>query len=806
MHLRTTHLISLFSCLIGFSFLQAQQNSGPEYTLTGKVIDGDNVEIPYASIAVYHPEDSTMVSGSASDDDGFFSVQVPSGNYFIKVNFLSFEERILENVRVENNDLDLGEIKLVSSSVALDAVQITAEKSQMQMHLDKRVFNVGKDITNRGSNAAQILDNLPSVNTDIEGNVSLRGSQNVRILIDGKPSGMAQATSLRQLQGNMIETIEVITNPSARYDAEGEVGIINIILKKEKREGLNGSFEAFTGWPHNHGAGINMNYRKSKVNLFSNYSINYRSNPGSGYSLSRFFNQDTTFSYERFREHTRSETSNNFQLGSDFFLNDYNTLTLSGLYSYSEGINEGKITYNDYDDTGALTETTARDDEELETENELELTFDYRKTFPQKDRAWNTSVKYSIDDDTELSDITESSNDGTGPIYQMTSNTEDEANLLFQTDYIHPFGEDGKFEVGLKATFREIENNYRVEELINNDWIIDPDFDDNFKYFENIYAGYLIAGHKSGRFSYQGGIRLEYSDITTRLLTSNQKNNRNYLDYFPSVHFSFEMEKSNTLQLSYSRRLSRPHFRHLLPYSSFTDNRNLRTGNPNLQPEYTHSVELGHLKYFESGSVLTSIYYRYRTGVIERIDLVQDDSDGDVITLPVNLASQNAYGLEFSLNYDPFQWWKLTGNFNFYRAITEGQYEDQVLESDAYTWNTRFSSKMTLFRKLDWQLSFNYRAPEVEPQGRDKAYFSADSGLAMDILDGNGTLTLSVRDIFNTRRWRSVTETDTYYSESEFQWRTRSAQLTFNYRLNQKKNNRQDERGNGNFEGGDDGF
>ncbi|MEX0965880.1 MAG: TonB-dependent receptor [Bacteroidia bacterium] len=774
----------------------AYAQSGDKVELTGTVVDAEGSPIMYASAALFNSSDSSMAGGAATDGQGLFLIEARPGSYYLRVSFVSYQTEIISDILIESSAKDLGRITLRQSSVVLKAAEITEERSQMELKLDKRVFNVGTDLSNQGSNAVEILENVPSVSTDIDGNVSLRGSQNVRILIDGKPSGLASVDALRQLQGNMIESIEVITNPSARYEAEGEVGIINIILKKEKRNGFNGSFEAFTGWPHNHGIGGNLNYRRKWVNVFSNYSLNYRSAPGQGSSIQQFMLPDTSFSYERLREHTRSERSNNLQLGTDFFLNEHNTLTLSGLYSYGTGTNRSQVIYRDFNQEGGLVQTVTREDEELETENEIEVSLGYRKTFKKKDQLFTADFKWISDDDTELSDIVETTDLGGPPLNQRSSNEEDEQNWLFQTDYIHPFSEDGKLEMGARSTMRRILNDYTVEQQeASGDWLILPQFDDEFTYEENIFAGYLMAGNKIKDFSYQAGIRAEYSDITTELVETQISNPRNYLDWFPSLHFSYEMKKENTLQLSYSRRLSRPHFRNLLPFFSFSDPRNFRSGNPDLDPEYTHSIELGHLKYFKNGSILSTIYYRHRTGVIERIQL--PDTTGFVTMFPVNLSTQNAYGLEFNGNYDIRKWWKITANFNFYRAITEGSYQGELLGSDTYTWSARGSSKIKIKQRVDLQTTFFYRAPRITTQGRRKSLYMVDAGASTEVLKGKGTLTLSCRDLLNSRKWRSITETADYYAESEFQWRARQVLLSFSYRINQNKKNAPRQEGDG---------
>ena len=778
-----------------------------EITLKGKVLNrGTKVPLDYATVSLFK-EDKTLADGTITDEKGRFSITTEPGNYYVEVEFLSYHKKTIADIVLskEKQWVDLGEILLVENSTMLEEVEVVAEKSQMELKLDKRVFNVGKDLANAGNNASEILENVPSVSVDVDGNVSLRGSENVRILIDGKPSGLVGISgtdALKQMQGDMVQSVEVITNPSARYDAEGEVGIINIVLKKGKKKGVNGSFGLTAGYPENFGASYSLNLRRKQFNFFSNFGVNYRNAPGSGYNNQKFYTDELLADRQVTRAHERGGLSGNIQLGTDWYINDQNILTASVLTKYSAGDNLATVTYNDFELNGNLLDRIVRINDEEETKINGEAALSYQRLFTTKDHKLSLDFKYIIGDDTEIGTYDETSISNS-PLLQRSESSEDQVEWFLQTDYVHPIGKDGKFETGLKASFRTIQNDFKVEDFVgDNSWEVLPDFFNELRYDENIYAAYLMYGNKWNKISYQFGLRTEYSDITTALLLTNEVNPRTYLNWFPSAHFTYELSEQNQFQLSYSRRLSRPRFWYLLPFFTYSDNRNLFTGNPDLNPEYTDSYELGYLKYFEKGSFLSSVYYRYRTGVIERVTTV--NAAGSTLRIPINLLSQDAYGIEFNLSYELLKWWKFNANFNFYRAISEGLYEGQALASDTYTWQTRVNSKMTILKDVTFQTSLNYRAPNETTQGRTLAFYSVDSGLSKDILKGKGTLTFNVKDVFNTRKWRSITDiTDVYYSESSFQWRARQFLLTFNYRLNQKKSRG---RQGGGYQGGGMGF
>ena len=780
-------LLAFSAFLTSYSF--AQDEPSDEYFIAGRLEDNNKQPVLFANVALYTTKDSVLSGGLASDENGKFSIPAKSGNYFLKITYLTLDEKIVPDVTVASQNVDLGTISLKSNAKVLEELVVKGEKSQMDLQLDKRVFNVGKDLSNIGSNASDILNNMPSVTVDVEGNVALRGSQNVRILIDGKQSGMIglnPADALRQIPGDLIESIEIITNPSSRYDAEGEVGILNIVMKKNIRYGLNGSFTATGGYPYNFGGSFNVNYRKKKVNLTASYGNMYREGPGRGNSRQQYNSADTSFVYEQVSKRNRSGISNNIMAGMDYFINNYNTLTGSVSYRKSRNTNNSLLEYRDYDFNSNLTRTVLRTEEETEPRNNFEAALNYSKTFERKDQNLTIVAKYILSDETESSRFNESTAGETASINQRSYNTEDEKNLLFQLDYIHPFGKSGKFETGLKSSVRLLDNDFSVHQQNESmNWVILPDFDNRLGYNEKIHAAYLMASNQFGKIFLQAGLRGEYSDILTEFKKTGLTSHRKYFNLFPSVHLSYKLEDSQTLQLSYSYRLSRPGFRDLLPFSNFSDSRVFRAGNPLLNPEYTHSFEAGHLLNMEKGSLLSSLYYRHRLGVVENITSV--DSTGFTRITPVNLATGDSYGFEFNLTYDPFDWWKWTANANIFRAINEGVYNDKILKSDTYTWTSRVSSRVTLFKNVDFQSSLNYRAPRKTTQGRDLSQYSIDLGLARDVLKGKATITASVRDLLNTRKQRSIIENAGYYSRSESQWRTRQFLITFSYRLNRAK-------------------
>lgn len=799
--------ISTFCLLLLCQTVIAQKQSGtkgPKKSFfSGNVVDETGSGVPFANIAVFKSSDSTLAGGTATDESGFFKIELATGNYYISFSFLSYKTRTLYNVTLAPKPTTLGNIVLQQQSEQLEEVEIIAEKSQMELKLDKRVFNIEKDLANAGANAAEILDNIPSVQVDVEGNISLRGSENVRVLIDGKPStitGTSTADVLRQFQGSMIERVEIITNPSARYDAEGEVGIINIILKKNKQKGINGSIESVVGYPDNHRLSFNLNYRTPKYNLFTSYGISYRDSPGSS-SATFDFSDDSIADYTSEAERMRRSLGQNVRLGADLFLNEWNTITVSGFYRYSDQENIAELVYKDINANNEFFQTEERNDIEDETGENLEFSLNHTKKYKKEGQKWSTDFQWSESDDLEQSDIDQTNFRTNDLLLQETSNIEANRTILAQTDYVHPLKNKRQIEGGIRTTFRTVENVFTVSESENGGpFNILSQFNNDFLYVENVYAAYLQFGNEIGKLSYQLGVRGEQTDIDATLRLTNESNPQNYFNLFPSAFFTYKFSKLKQLQLSYSKRINRPNYRNLLPFQTFSDNRNLWRGNPELEAEFTDSYELGFLRYFEKGSFFTSLYYRHRENVIDRI--VATDNNGITTRFPVNLATEDNLGLELNSSYQFSKNVSFNANFNFYRAQRSGSFEGQSLNFDVFTMNSRGTLKAKAFPKVDVQASFNYRAPQASTQGRRKAIYRLDLSAGKDVLDGKGTVVASVRDVFNTRKRRSITDTDFLYSESEFQWRARQFLLSFSYRINEKKKRNKGE--NRDFGGGED--
>jgi outer membrane receptor protein involved in Fe transport len=756
------------------------------------------INVPFSSIRLF--KGSSLVTGTIGNDKGKFSLEIAPGVYDLLIESIGYEPLKMANQSF-NSSINLGVITVKESNQTLNEVVVKGQKASMELNLDKRIFNVGTDLANKGATASEILGNLPSIQVDPEGAIKLRGSDNVRILIDGKPStlaGINGSSGLQSLQGNLIDKVEIITNPSARYEAEGMAGIINIVLKKNQNQGFNGAIETTSGYPENFGGTAIVNYRKNKFNFFVNYGSFYRRTPGRNRIYQEVYTGKQTNYLNQNSSNNVTGLVNNVRGGADYFFNDKTILTASYIYRRTDVRRITDFFYLDYrENLSKLYSDTYRQQDEKEAEPNGEYALTFKKSYAKKGREFTADLRYL--DYWERSDqlYTQIGKKPDGSPFEELSlvqkalNDEFERQWILQADYVNPIGKDAKLEMGLRTSFRNMINDFIVtEQQPSGIFTVVQGLNNVFNYQENISAAYLIFGNKAKKFSYQFGLRAETTDIQTELEETKEKNPRNYANLFPSAHFTYTITPDNSFQLSYSRRVRRPTYGDLTPFVTFSDNRNFFSGNPNLNPEFTNSFDLGHLKYFDQGSISSSLYYRQTFDKIERFRTV--DSLGFARTLPANLSNQKSMGIEIASSWNFSKVYKADLSFNAFRAIADASNINSAFKSDTYSWFARHSSRIKI-GATDFQIRANYEAPQLTPQG-SRGYMSwMDLSASKDIMKGNGTLTLSILDIFNSRinRYESTLidprNGSGFFTRGESQGRLRSFNLTFNYRFKTTK-------------------
>jgi outer membrane receptor protein involved in Fe transport len=785
-------------------------------TIKGTVSDGDNQQpIEFATIAVYNAKDSSLISGGISEGGGLFVIQSKNVSSYVLIEFLSYQSQYIDIPKsTKNNVIDLGKISLGSSAVSINEVVITGQKSTSQFLLDKKVFNVGQDIASKGGTAQDLLNNVPSITVDVEGNLSLRGSGNVRVFINGRPSalvGLSGSSGLKSIPANQIERVEVITNPSARYEAEGMSGIINIILKKDATDGFNGSVELTGGLPTERAIGTNLNFRKGYTNFFINYAFRDRTRPGSTSSFLERFQGENTDVLLTERKIDRRALSHTLRSGIDFYLSEKQILTASfsinnqdeensSILSYKSALVKGRGTKTE---TQKLTDYIQRVNLEDVIAPRRDFSIDYKKDFETKGRALTANIQYQNVAETENNTFDESqfidNKYEKGLLTQRSSNDEFEKTYNIQSDYIHPFGDNAKFETGLRSSNRRIGNDFLIENQIGESWETVPSLSNDFRYDESVHGIYGIGSNKVDKLSYQFGLRYEYAFVKTDLTSTNVVNDRNYGNLFPSTFVSYELPQGHQVQASFSRRIRRPDFRDLNPFYSFTDRINFYTGNPDLNPEYTNSFELSHLKYFESANFGSSVYFRRTSDVISRFKSLI--SDGTTLTQPKNLGLEDNLGLELLGAFSGLKALKLDGEFNvFYNRFHQAPEGFQNLNAQTVAVSGRANAKLTFWKKSEMQFRWNYSGPRNNPQGSRDAFTSLDFGLNKDLMQNRLSISLNIRDIFNQRKYIYERFDDTFYEAGVYQFARNSGNITISYRINgqgSKQNKKSREEGDG---------
>lgn len=795
--------------------------------IKGKVIDTETDEpLEYATVSLFHSQDSTLVTGVITDSNGLFSLKAKPGKYYVVVQFMGYKDKTF-NVNIKDNKtvVSLGEILMNTDAALLDEVEIVAEKSTMSMTLDKRVFNVGKDVSSTAGNAIEVLDNIPSVNVDVDGNVSLRGDSGVQILVDGKVSGLAGTSTqdaLRSLQADMIERIEVVTNPSVRYDAEGTAGIINIVLKKDKRKGFNASVDLRGGFPvqwgekffkedfpFQTGIGASLNYRFKKFNVFANYNFNYRDDISEGYSITEYYgyliydpilanHDDAEQITEQLTYRNRNRKGHNLRGGFDYYFTDDDILTFSAMYRQSDGHNTPAVTYIDKFPFQGINNYSLRTEDWFNERPMMEYTLSYDKYFGSKDNSLKASVRYFTNSDTEWSDIvdaeflTEEDLNNNNPFYSINQHTyaqENQQNLQATVDYVRHYGLS-VIELGGKYTGRWINNNMMVTE---NDSILE-DYTHDFDYNQQVAALYGSYGREFGRFSGQVGLRGEFTLIDTYLTGTNSGSNQRYLNVFPTGHLNYSLTEVDQIQASYARRIRRPWYGQMAPFSSFNDDRNIRTGNPDLKPIFTDSYEFSYLRFWERGNINFTAYYRHSTDVIRNFTTVVGDIS---ISRPENFGISDDYGIELVGSLDIFNWWNVNGSINFFKSNTVGDWNGRHYTTDSYNTFARIVTKFRLKNICDFQISGRYMGPREEPLGYREANYWCDFAASRDVFNKNATISLNIRDVFGSRQHGGESWGDNFWQYSESSWSTTSVTLNFNYRINQQQNNKRRMQQNG---------
>lgn len=825
------------SLLILFALGLSAQQQQKQVTIKGTVMEeGTNFPLEYATVSFTNSK-GEIVTGGVTNPDGRYSIDVPAGVYTVKFEFISYKTQTLKNQNL-NKNTTLPTITLDLDAAGLDEVVIRAETTEVQIRLDKKIYNIGKDLTSGGATVSDALSNVPSVTVDVDGAIALRGNENVKILINGKPSaiaGFGSTDALRQLPADAIDRVEVITSPSARYDAEGTAGILNIILRKEKTLGVNGSLSTTLGHPLSSNVSGNINLRTNKFNIFNTTGLYYRDVPGNARFENHYFprtyideNGQTVVVDPQFdeivedREYGRLRKGFNTNLGIEYFLTENSSITASGFYRNGDNSNTTTNDVTNYVNNTVLERNTRIEKSDDDNSN-TQFALNYENRFNENGHKLTADLQYENrkgDDYSFIEDRTTYPTTANRPSEKIFNN-ESNNKYLAQVDYVLPIGENAQFEAGYRGDFSKTTTDYVLLQEVGStgEFVRNDDISNIFTYEQNVNAFYSQYGNKFGSFSFLLGLRLENTvmkgnvDSESDYVSTSPVDlnfDKNYTGLFPTVNLTYEIGERENITLGYNRRINRPRRWYLNPFPSRSSEANVFQGNPDLDPAYSSAFDLGYLKRWNKLTLSTSIYYQYETDSFERVQEetgeVTSNGVNVIRTLPINLSTNKRYGFEVGLMYNPTRWWSLNGSFNYFLFQTEGFYNNVDYGAENTSYFGRLSSKVKLPAKLEWQTNGFYRGPSKNAQTETDGMLSVDMALSKDIINDNATLALNVSDLFNTRKRSSFTSTPSFTSDSEFQWRGRTINLSFTYRFNQKKQRQRGQRGGGmDDEGGFEG-
>ncbi len=723
-------------------------SASAQRSLRGVVVENGSARpVPYATVVALPPTGETPLAGTSTDDAGAFRLSAPADAARLRVSFIGYRDTTLA---LRDGRLDADTIVLRSASRRLEEVAVTAERSVVEFQLDKRVFRVGQDLASAGMGALDVLNNVPSVNVDVEGQVSLRGNTGVQILINGKPSVLSDegAAALGTLTADMIEAVEVITNPSAKYEAEGSSGIINIVLKKEEKKGFNGSISANTGLPANHSLGVSLNRRTENFNFFTQFGAGYRSLPDSNRSVN-LNRVDSTLVLSGGTEF-RNERFANITLGTDYHIDERNVLTLSGSFAYEDEDQPSETRIEVLDNDGLVTRYLR---EETTTAGNPKYQYDlqYERRFRNdEDHVLQFSTQGNFFGKVQESAFTHRLLDGafTDPD-QRTATDFYQQDFLFKVDYVNPLSDAVTLETGAQYDLNDVGNAFSVSNRDSSGaFVVDSGLTNDFRWDQRVLGVYATGAWERDAWGVKGGLRVEYTDLNTLLATTGQANRQRYTNLFPSLHASYKISPRVSVQAGYSRRIYRPRLWDLNPFFNIRNNYNVRRGNPDLLPEFADSWELTGIVILDKASFNASAYHLRTTDVIERVSFFEGNVS---VTAPVNVGTRNQTGFELNGKYTPTSWLSVNGDVNYGMFVRDGRYEGQDFDFHGRQWFARVTARFKLPAALEVEITGDYNSPFRTVQGMVSGFAFMDAGLRKKFWNGKLVTNVSVRDAFASR-------------------------------------------------------
>jgi len=775
--------------------------------IAGVLVDVESGEpLPFAAVKITHKMDAEIVTGGMTDDKGRFKVEkITLGPNVVEFAYVGYKTKIQE-VRLgrDGTEKDLGKVGLQSSGVELDEVVVEAEREFMTNEIDRKVYDPSKLILSKTGSATDILENIPAVELDIDGNITLRGSSAVRIMIDGRPSrftGEDLSALLQSLPANSVEKIEVMTNPSAKYDPDGTAGMINIVLKKSALQGLNGSVNSSYSGADRLRAGINLNYKVDEINFFFNAGHSSGRYPRTSWARRDNFLGTDTLSFYQEVDGYGGRNGNNIKTGFDWSPGTKHVVTVQGT------INQGlrpRVSENNTDWTtpfSAYTLTQFSDNQGERWNNSLDVIYDFK---PRKGEELNARMSYT---DGSRNDVLVFTQDTLLDAIKLpsdkyrTNSFGDQWEFNGILDYTKKWDDNRKLEAGAKIITREDLDGFNRTniDIYNGSETYLPSSENQFLYGEDIYAVYTNYGFKKGPWGFQLGLRAEQANITATQITQDSTFYNNYFQVYPSAFVTYEIARGRELNLSYSRRVQRPGGRQLNPFIDYSDPFNLRSGNPYLLPAFTGSYELGYTHILKKGTTMTAnVYFRDRNNLITWYSEV--DSNGVNLTTFQNLNSGEDVGLDMNFRGrlgEKGGFFTFGGNYFYSQVSGDIKGQGWVNQGGGYGLNTMVSTP--LWKNASIQIMGNYRSRRVMAQGFGRPFYFIGGGFKQGFMNDRLNLSINCRDIFNTMGWNYETSGPGFYSEGQFRWMNRVVEvgLTYNFGEVQRRRRQMDRDGRG---------
>ncbi|TKC12824.1 TonB-dependent receptor [Pedobacter polaris] len=779
-------ILILLLCVL-FIHVGAQNLSTKGTTIIhGKLLDETTKQpVVYATISLKN-ETKKIIAGGMSGDKGEFSLDsIPSGNYTLEIQFMGYKPLSKAITIVKEAKLDLGISFLVQDATLLKEVAIQGQQPTVSLKLDKKTFIVGKDVLSQNGSVNDLLNGVPSVSVSPTGGISLRGNSNVNVLINGRRTGLVQGNMLDQIPADQIEKIEIITNPSSRYDAAGSAGIINVVLKKNKKVGFNGQVKLIAGLPNDARILPSVNYKSDKINLFSTFG--YRNSDYVGlYKTNQVSALPNTSTYlTNIQNENRHDDGKNMYLGADFYLNAQNTITAAFFKNATHDSDKIKLGYDYSASDYKIDSVLLRNGTSSEIRDYNQIEFNYTKSFKTIGKKWTIDMLYDFWNSDKDWNLATEKMFPTSQTYQTirTSSEGSSKDFLLQTDFVIPVNKT-TFEMGIKAENRLVTSDYLAEQQVGNNWQVYEGIDNNLDYNEKIGSGYLQVSHNFKKLSFMLGLRTELTKIEIEDKTKTYYNQKEYGRLFPSINLSYQLAPTATLQWNYSKRINRPSLFLLYPFNEVTDLNSQFVGNPDLNPSYADVLELGFLQNWKTLTFNPSIYYQKTKNYIQ--DFTYRNASGIFITSPVNIDEEIRKGFELSVLFNPKKWIQLNGELNVYDFKQRGTYQNKNLDFSGHTLTSRISMQLKFPKQFSFQTRYNLTGAQQNAQSTTKAISFVDIGASKNLLNDRATLVLDGTNILNSRQTRRTTKGENYELYQVTNFNAARYRLSFTYRFNAK--------------------